>query len=255
MAGGGAGGSSAGAGGSAGSGGSAPYNPCPTNGDACRIMPLGDSITNGCCGENTLSKFGGYRAELFHQALSHKKQITFAGSVETGPVLVDNVFFPRKHEGHPGWVIADGGGRLGLQGTVAGWLKATPADIITLMIGTNDVDIQLDLANTPKRLGTLLDTITTAAPKALLVVAQTVPTQDAVENTRVQAFNASIPALVKARSGAGKHVILVNMYGAFTAHTDFTASMLANKLHPTDAGYVTMANVWWAAIGNLLPSQ
>ena len=254
-AGAGAGGSSAGAGGSAGSGGSAPYDPCPTNGDACRIMPLGDSITDGCCGENTLSQRGAYRVELFHQALGHKKKVTFVGSGQSGPALVDNVVFPRKQEGHAGWVIATGGGHDGLQDRVEGWLKATPADIITLMIGTNDVQIQFDETNAPKRLGTLIDTITAAAPKALLVVAQTVPTQDDMQNVRVQAFNAAIPALVKARSGAGKHVTLVNMYSAFSAHADFKTSLLANRLHPTDAGYATMANVWWAAIGNLLPSQ
>ena len=44
----------------------------------------------------------------------------------------------------------------------------------------------------------------------------------------------------------GQHVILVDQ------HTNFPTSDLADGTHPTQAGYVLMANVWWAAIGSLL---
>ena len=196
-----------------------------------------------------------YRLQLFHLSLMNNKKLTFVGSHESGPATVDNVAFPKKQEGHSGWTIADGGGRDGLQDMVAGWLAATPPHIITLMIGTNDVDISLDLANAPKRLGTLIDTIATAAPKALIVVAQIVPSRKDDENKRDETYNAAIPALVKARADAGKHVILVDMYGAYTKHADYKTSLLANDLHPTDAGYATMADVWWAAVGNLLPAK
>jgi lysophospholipase L1-like esterase len=231
------------------------YNPCPTNGDACRIMPLGDSITDGCCGENTLSMGASYRLELFQLSLDHGTKLTFVGSHASGPNTVDNVVFPKNQEGHPGWTIADGGGRDGLQKDVAGWLTATPPDIITLMIGTNDVGIQLDLANAPNRLGVLIDTITKTAPKALVIVAQIVPTGTDSTNQRVRTYNAAMPALVKSFADAGRHVSLVDMYGAFTANPSFKTALLANDLHPSDAGYSTMANVWWGALGDLLPKR
>ena len=135
------------------------------------------------------------------------------------------------------------------------WLKATPPHIVTLMIGTNDVDIQLDLANAPKRVGTLLDTIISNAPDALIVLAKIAPTRKDDENLRDQTFNDAMPALVKARTDMGKHVILVDIYGAFTKDTSFKTTLLANDLHPTDAGYAVMANTWWDAIGNLLPGK
>jgi lysophospholipase L1-like esterase len=229
---------------------SAAYAPCPTTG-ACRVMPLGDSITDGCCGENTVSMGAGYRLELFRLALAHHKNITFVGSHATGPAQVEGVAFPRQQEGHPGWTIADGGGRSGLQQQLAGWLAATPPDIVTLMIGTNDVDIQLDLANAPKRLGILLDTLTKTAPKALVVVAQIVPTRVDATNERVRAYNAAMPALVKTFADAGKHVVLVDQYAAFTKDPAWKTKLLANDLHPADAGYAAMANVWWAAIADL----
>jgi lysophospholipase L1-like esterase len=253
-------GGTAGAAGAAGSGpttdaGSAVYNPCPTNGDACRVMPLGDSITDGCCGENTLSMGASYRLELFHLSLMNNKKLTFVGSNSSGPNMVDNVAFPKKHEGHSGWTIADGGGRQGLQQQIVGWLNTNPPDIVTLMIGTNDVDIMLDLPNAPKRLGTLIDTITQTTPKALVVVAQIVPTQNDAENLRDQTFNGAMPALVKGFADAGKHVILVDMYGAYTKNANYKTALLANGLHPSDAGYAVMANVWWDAIGTLLPGK
>ncbi len=254
---GGAGGSAgaAGASGAAGAGGSNAYNPCPTNGTDCKIMPLGDSITDGCCGENTKSMGGSYRVELFHLSLMNNKRLTFVGSHSSGPNMVDNVTFPKKQEGHSGWTIADGGGRDGLQDEVASWLKSNPPDIVTLMIGTNDVDISLDLPNAPKRVGTLIDAIIQNSPNALVVVAQIVPTRTDNENTRIQAFNAGLTPIVKSFADAGKHVILVDMYGAYTKNADFKNAYLANGLHPSDAGYAVMANTWWAAIGNLLPNK
>ncbi len=252
---GGAAGGGAGAAGVAGAGGGAAYNPCPTDGTDCRVMPLGDSITDGCCGENTKSMGASYRLELFHLSLINNKKLTFVGSHSSGPNTVDNVAFPKKQEGHSGWTIADGGGRAGLQAQVAGWLKATPPDIVTLMIGTNDVDISLDLPNAPKRVGTLIDTITQTSPTALVVVAQIVPTRTDNENARIQAFNAGLSPIVKSFADAGKHVILVDMYGAYTKNADFKNAYLANGLHPSDAGYAVLANTWWDAIGRLLPDK
>lgn len=250
----GSGGAAAGSGGNAGSNGGAPaYNPCPSNGDTCRVMPLGDSVTDGCCAGNGLK--ASYRPELFHQALSNDKKLTFVGSGSNGPNMVDAVSFPKKHEGHPGWTIADGGGRDGLQDMIVGWLNATPPDIVTLMIGTNDVNIQLDLPNAPKRLGTLIDTITQTKPNALVVVARILPTKKDDINVRVRAYNDAMPALVKARADAGKHVILVDIYSAFTKNTAFKTELMNDDLHPNEAGNAVMAKVWWDAIGKLLPAK
>lgn len=220
------------------------------NGDPCRVMPLGDSITDGGGIEGSA-----YRLELFKLALMNDKKLTFVGSHESGPAMVEGVPFPRHQEGHSGWTIADGGGRSGLYDEMQGWLAATPPDIITLMIGTNDTDIQLDLANAPMRLGLLLDRIAQYAPNALTVVAQIVPTTDDTSNQRVQAFNAAIPGLVKERADGGKHVISVDMYGAFTKNQNYKTEYMADKLHPKQAGLVVMAETWWAAIGPLLPAE
>jgi lysophospholipase L1-like esterase len=212
-------------------------------------MPLGDSITDLGGIENSA-----YRLELFKLALMNDKNITFVGSHESGPAEVNGVPFPRAQEGHSGWTIADGGGRDGLYDMIQGWLAATPPHIVTLMIGTNDIDIQLDVASAPMRLGLLLDRISMYAPDALTVVAQIVPTTDDTTNARVMAYNAAIPGLVKERADAGKHVISVDMYGEFTKNPSYKTALMGDKLHPKQEGLVVMAQVWYAAIGNLLPA-
>ena len=39
------------------------------------------------------------------------------------------------------------------------------------------------------------------------------------------------------------------MSGAFTRDTNYKTALLADDLHPTPAGYIRMADIWYAAIG------
>jgi lysophospholipase L1-like esterase len=123
------------------------------------------------------------------------------------------------------------------------------------MIGTNDVDTGWMPETNGDRLGLLLDRIIMYAPNALIVLAQMVPTTDDNENIAVQAYNAKMPNLVKTRADAGKHVIMVDMYGAFTKNANYKTEYMNDKLHPKDAGYVVMAQVWYDAIGKLFPKM
>jgi len=128
-------------------------------------------------------------------------------------------------------------------------------NIVTLMIGTNDVDT--GEPNIPDRLGKLIDSMLMPDPKLLLVVAQIVPQQlpeagADPKNTAVKAYNATIPGLAKTRSDAGKHVVVVDMFGAFTATPNFSTVLLYDRLHPNDAGYRVIADTWYAAIRQYL---
>jgi lysophospholipase L1-like esterase len=210
-------------------------------------MPLGDSITDGVG-----SSGGGYRVNLFHRALDAGLNLTFVGSGANGPAMVDGVAFPQEHEGHSGYTIDTGGGREGITPLIVQAMTDHTPDIILLMIGTNDVDIQLDLANAPARLGTLIDLIFTTKPDVMLVLAQIVPTTDDTENMRVQTYNAAMSALVSTRVAQGKRIVLVDMYGAFTANAGYKAAYMSDGLHPNDDGYVVMASVWFPAIVNVL---
>jgi lysophospholipase L1-like esterase len=235
-----------------GSDGGTAFAPCPALGSACVIMPLGDSITDGFT-----PLPGGYRIELFHQMLLNRQTITFVGSGMNGPATVDGQTFPRQHEGHNGFTIdnAPAVGRSGiLPLVVAGAITNTRPHIILLMIGTNDIDLNLDVANAPMRLATLIDRIIADAPNALLVVATIVPTRTDAENLRFQAYNGAIPALVQQRAAAGRHILLVDNYAAISADPNYKTALLADNLHPTPAGYAVLGQTWYAAIRSFVPA-
>jgi hypothetical protein len=225
----GAAGASAGA---AGSGGAPSFQPCPATGP-CIVQPFGDSITDG------FNVPGGFRMELFSRARDDMHDITYVGSLQNGPTMVDNVAFPRRHEGHSGWRIDQ---LLGLTPNPA---FATVPHIVLLMIGTNDAINNDNLAQAPTRLGNLIDQIVMAAPNALLVVAKLTPLSG-TNNTRVQAYNDAIPAVVNQRVSAGKHLLLIDQF------TGFPMNELADGIHPNEAGYTRMAGVWYAAIEGYL---
>ncbi|HET6145991.1 MAG TPA: SGNH/GDSL hydrolase family protein [Polyangia bacterium] len=221
-----------------------PFAPCPADGGACVVMPLGDSITEGAP-----DYLGGYRVELFHQANLASKNITFVGRRSNGPAsgMVDGKPFPRGNEGYSGFTIA---GISGQQTTDA--INLYHPHVILLAIGTNDINGNFDVANAPARLAALIDQITSATPSTLLVVAQIIPTRTDTTNARIQTYNSPIPALVQTRANAGKHVLLVDMYGTYTANANYKTALLSDDLHPNPAGYALMGQTWYGVIAPYL---
>ena len=225
-------------------GGAASYNPCPQLPAPCQIMPSGDSITVGSQSTDT----GGYRVPLFQTARQHSQTITLIGPSGAGPATVDGVPFPDGHDGHSGYVIDTVGSRKGIAPLMVQNLTKLQPHIVLLMIGTNDINSQVDLLQAPQRLSALIDTITTTAPNTLLVVARLIPTRTDSLNVQVQAFNAQLPGIVSERVKAGKHIVIADMYAAFTANASYKSEWLFDGLHPNDAGYGVMAKTWYAAI-------
>ncbi|MBB5868772.1 lysophospholipase L1-like esterase [Allocatelliglobosispora scoriae] len=195
-----------------------------------RIMPLGDSITWGA-GSSTTSS---YRAALWTTLVRQFGHgIDFVGSVQSGS-LPDT-----DNEGHSGWRIDQ------IAASFNGWAATYQPTVVTLHIGTNDMNQNYQVATAPDRLGALIDQITTQLPQATVLVASIVPALDAAIQARINTFNAAVPGLVSARANAGKKVRFVNM--ATLGNAD-----LADTLHPNDAGYAKMASIWASALAAVL---
>lgn len=248
-------GGTSGAAGSAGSGGSGgepgEYQPCPTDGSPCKILPLGDSITWGFGDEQQ----GGYRGPLFKLAVEAQQKITFTGSLTNGPDMVSNQTFPKRNEGHQAWTISTAnqwsGGTAGISGLIPSPAfddssGGTP-HIILMMIGTNDITANSPAQTMASQLGALVDKITGAAPNALLVVAKITPVPASTD--RVNQYNNAIEDIVEDRAKNGKHVELGDMNTGFNNGT----MLLNDNLHPNRAGYEFMASRWYEVIGSRLP--
>jgi len=207
-------------------------------------MPFGDSITQG------YNVAGGYRAPLFHLALAASRSITFVGSANDYSVPnVDGMTFPKNHEGHGGYTIE---GNNGIAQFVATSIPSYKPHIITLMIGTNDINGNNNVADAPNRLGKLLDAIFAKDANILVVLAQMVPTGSDNTNNAVKTYNAAMPNLVATRVSKGQHILLVDMYTAFTSNANYKQALLGDNLHPNQTGYNLMADVWFKALSPYL---
>jgi lysophospholipase L1-like esterase len=194
--------------------------------DGTRVMPLGDSITEGT------QVPGGYRVGLWQRAGGGNYRVDFVGSQFNGPESLGD----HDHEGHPGWRIDQ------IDANVVSWLGNTGPRTVLLHIGTNDVIQENDLANAPARLSALVDRITATVPDADVFVATIIPMGGDARESAVRAYNATIPAMVQSRANAGKRVHLVDMHAALTADD------LIDGIHPTATGYDKMAATWYSAL-------
>ncbi|MFL6127304.1 SGNH/GDSL hydrolase family protein [Actinophytocola sp.] len=191
-----------------------------------RVMPLGDSITEGT------QVPGGYRIGLWQRLAAGGYRVDFVGSQFNGPAGLGD----HDHEGHPGWRIDQ------IDANIVGWLRTYTPHTVLLHIGTNDVLQNFSLAGAPARLSTLVDHITATVPDAEVFVATIIPLANAGQEANARAFNATIPGMVQSKAGAGKHVHLVDM------HSALTAADLTDGIHPTAAGYDKMAATWYNAL-------
>ncbi|MFI5930979.1 GDSL-type esterase/lipase family protein [Actinoplanes sp. NPDC051494] len=194
---------------------------------ALRVLPLGDSITYGSGSTPTGS---GYRPGLLQKLTAQSAStVDFVGSQRdgTGP--------DPAHEGRPGWTIEQ---LAGIAGVAA---QRYRPNLVTLHIGTNDMDRDIDVATAGERLRALVTTVLAAAPETTVLVAGLVPAKVATVNTRVGAYNLRQAAVVDDFRSQGRHVHYVDM-GAVDTATD-----LSDNLHPNNLGYAKMADAFLAA--------
>ena len=191
-----------------------------------RVMPLGDSITEGT------QVPGGYRIGLWQRLAAGRYTIDFVGSQFNGPGNLGD----HDHEGHPGWRIDQ------IDANIAGWARTYNPRTVLLHIGTNDVLQNYNVSSAPQRLSTLIDHITTAAPNADVFVATIIPLSNSGQESAARTFNAAIPGIVQSKVNAGKHIHLVDM------HAKLTTADLTDGIHPTATGYDKMAAAWYAAL-------
>jgi len=190
-----------------------------------KVMPLGDSITDG------ITVVGAYRIKLWENVTSNGLKVDFVGSASNGPAELGD----KNHEGHSGWRIDQ------IDANINAWMDTSKPKIVLLHIGTNDISQKYDVANAPNRLGSLIDKICAKLPSGgKLYVAKIIP----ISYADVKSYNTQITTVIQNKANQGKPVYMVDMFSALT-----TAD-LADGVHPNLTGYNKMADVWYNAIHN-----
>ena len=206
----------------------------PAGGAPKKVMPLGDSLTDG------YNIPGGYRTDLWNKVITDGLSIDFVGSLTNGPASLPD----RNHEGHSGWRIDE------IAAEVIPWLTAAQPDIVLLMIGTNDMAQDYNRATAPDRLSALIDRIAATRPTAQVIVASIPRLRGSPGADWVQSYNATIPSIIEAKAAQGRRVSYVDVYGVVTdsdLHSDLT--------HLNASGNSKVANVWYSAIRPILSSD
>jgi len=200
-----------------------------------RIMPLGDSITYGTNSTGTV----GYRRPLYQQLVGAGYSVDFVGSQTDGSPQD----FDRNHEGHRGWRADQ------IRDNVTAWLNSTPADVVLLHIGTNDITQYQGATSTVADIGQILDNINTwetAHNQVWVVLARIINRNDSLSGVTTT-LNGLIQNLADTRIAGGDKIVVVNMESALSYPGD-----LSDTVHPNDTGYGKMAAVWFAEIETLL---
>ncbi len=214
-----------------------------------RLMPLGDSITQGGQG------FASWRYPLWF-ALSSAHAVDFVGSRSIvfngdGPgnpnTLVYTNYYTSFDRDHEGWwgIRTDQVDALAYSAALA----AQP-DLVLVHLGTNDIGQYgpLGLNNALFYLPRILAHIRAARPAVRIFVAQLIPIGPGTGYfdyaPLVDVFNVELAAIVQAESSPASPVYLVDQNTGF----DVASHLQSDGLHPNVAGEIRMANVWSAAL-------
>ncbi len=190
-----------------------------------KLMPLGDSITAGYPKSN-----GGYRIPLRQLLSTNGYKYHFVGSQNIhDPAGVD-----LKHEGHDGWKIAQ------INSIISSSLKRYEPDLILLMIGTNDMNsdalkAKYYIASDYK---TLLNHIFLIKPSVKVIVSPIIYNR-IISDEDTNTFNNALKSLVASLASQGYHITF-----AASMSAQIPKAGLPDAIHPSDALYAKMAQVW-----------
>jgi lysophospholipase L1-like esterase len=192
-----------------------------------RIMPLGDSITDG------VGAPGGYRGTLYNLLTAQGYNVDMVGNqTDNSEGLIE-----KEHEGHPGWRIDQ------LDSNIEAWLAAIEdPDFVLVHIGTNDFGQGLDTTHAINRLDALILKIAMLRPNANIVVTNLMVRGEPYNTQIQQQFNPFVQGVVNAHAAAGRKVTFLDMRSAVPL------SDMPDQLHPNATGYTKMANAWRGAI-------
>ncbi len=204
-----------------------------------KIMPLGDSITEGTGGT-----YGGYRGYLLDKFNGY--DIEFVGNESDGV---------SAHEGHPGWTSAQ------LKDDLSTYLSSTNPSIVLLHIGTNDISGNLNTNSIITNIQEMLNTIDTFNSSIEIFLAKIIDRADyGYKHDSTITLNGKINSL------SDLNVHIVDMYTALDVYwNNFDNSNFSYDyghptsslytLHPNDIGYETIATAWYNAIESSLPVE
>ena len=225
------------------------------------IWFIGDSITqSNADGDGA----GSPRKSLYDLFVLQNVSFSYTGHFtanvdglpSSGSTAATNLY--RYHSGISGSVIGNNSGsRVGMTQNMdrnrnfwfTGRLATVKPEIILIMLGTNDVAQQIDLANAPARISVLVDKILSlrgVGNPAIFVASIPPNRRSRIEISNVASFNAALPDVVASQRIAGRDIYLVDMFTVLNG--DYANAMRPDNLHPNSVGNDHIGQAWFDAI-------
>ena len=222
------------------------YSVAQTDLPRARIMPVGDSITEG----------GGayvvYKGPLYDKLTQAGYRFEYVGSKTSSydSPLYGTVSL--KHEGF------SGNNATQVASQLASHFPSYPADIVLIHAGHN-MNVDEDVLDGPAE-AAIVATVETATrsmittcrngnPKVRILLAQVIPSGKLPKYSYIPALNVRLGQIAAELNTTAQPVIAVNQADGFIWETD---TITADKVHPNADGAEKMAVKWFDALAPLL---
>jgi lysophospholipase L1-like esterase len=212
-----------------------------------KIMPVGDSITEG-----KYTK-GGYRKPLYQMLKDNGYSVTFVGKEDNGDPANDTGFSTGMEDpNHEGY----GSARIGMLlngGTTekhtALPIKKTLAinnpDVVLILLGTNDIFGITPTDTLRQTMEKLASTIFEQDPNTTVILASIPPiAKIEARNADVNAYNAVLPEIVAKEKALHHKIEFADIHSVFTDPADLSG----DRVHPSATGYNKMAALWYSIL-------
>ena len=219
-----------------------------------RIMPLGDSITNGNASgvlPDDVTYYISYRKTLHELLVAAGYDVDFVGSLNSGSA----VFADSQHEGHEGWTANQ------IRDDIYNFLDNNSASVILLHIGTNDINQPQAPAGIVSEVSEILDNIdqyetdkgvSITVILALIINRLGYTCTNPSDTTTI--YNDLLNNMAQSRINSGDRIEIIDMEcGADMDYRQEPDGDMEGALHPFHTGYDKMANLWYSGFQAIHP--
>lgn len=218
------------------------------DGQTIRIVPIGDSITQGRGGDNPTYS---WRYPLWQMLIDAEVDFDFVGSIDTGFVNspdwtdYEGIPFDRDHEGHWGWTTR------AIREELMGWLQGYTPDIALILLGTNDGRIYNEderITGTIAEHTELVRLLRTDNPNIAIILGGAFQEWNPFPELRM-----ALAALADELSTATSPVLYVDHSPGWISNPDNAGTHTVDWVHPNQAGDLLLAENWFPPLAGLLP--
>ena len=199
-----------------------------------RIMPLGDSITQGY--NNS------YRRPLWLALREAGWEVDFVGSMSEGYAGgIESNDYDSDHEGHWGWFADE------VLERIDEWAVQAKPEIVLIHLGTNDVGSGQNIPETAEEIKQIVERLRAHNPHVHVLLASIIPVAHEMAEERIRLYNIQLADLAEQLDTTSSRVVLVDQFTGFDARQD-----TYDGIHPNDEGNNKMSQKWFGALESLL---